>query len=154
MRRPVGCVCKSILPEELDELDRRAIQLKIEREALKKEDDKASADRLLKLEAELAELDETLTALTARWQSEKDKLADTQKIKEQLEVARTELEQVQRKGELNAHRNWLMASFPNCRRRLKRRRRKPETARRPCWKRRSVRTILPISCRADRRAGR
>ena len=87
-------------PEELDELDRRTIQLKIEREALKKEDDKASADRLLKLEAELAELDETLTALTARWQSEKDKLADAQKIKEQLEAARTELEQVQRKGEL------------------------------------------------------
>ena len=87
-------------PEELDELDRRAIQLKIERAALKKEDDKASADRLLKLEAELAELDETLTALTARWQSEKDKLADAQKIKEQLEAARTELEQVQRKGEL------------------------------------------------------
>ena len=87
-------------PEELDELDRRVIQLKIEREALKKEDDKASADRLLKLEAELAELDEKLTALTARWQAEKDKLADAQKLKEQLEAARTELEQVQRRGEL------------------------------------------------------
>ncbi|MGC6534477.1 MAG: ATP-dependent chaperone ClpB [Parvibaculales bacterium] len=87
-------------PEELDELDRRVIQLKIEREALKKEDDKASADRLLKLEPELAELDEKLTALTARWQAEKDKLADAQKLKEQLEAARTELEQVQRRGEL------------------------------------------------------
>ena len=87
-------------PEELDELDRRVIQLKIEREALKKEDDKASADRLLKLEAELAELDEKLTALTARWQAEKDKLADAQKLKEHLEAARTELEQVQRRGEL------------------------------------------------------
>ena len=87
-------------PEELDELDRRAIQLKIEREALKKEDDKASADRLLKLEAELADLEEKLTELTTRWQAEKDKLADAQKLKEQLEAARTELEQVQRKGEL------------------------------------------------------
>ena len=87
-------------PEELDELDRRAIQLKIEREALKREDDKASADRLLKLEAELAELEEKLTELTTRWQAEKDKLADAQKLKEQLEAARTELEQVQRKGEL------------------------------------------------------
>ena len=87
-------------PEELDELDRRVVQLKIEREALKKESDKASADRLMKLEAELAELEENLAALTARWQAEKDKLADAQKLKEQLEAARIELEQVQRKGEL------------------------------------------------------
>ena len=87
-------------PEALDELDRRVIQLKIEREALKKEDDKASADRLMKLQAELAGLEENLSELTARWQAEKDKLADAQKLKEQLEAARLELEQVQRKGEL------------------------------------------------------
>jgi ATP-dependent Clp protease ATP-binding subunit ClpB len=87
-------------PEELDELDRRVIQLKIEREALKKEDDKASADRLLKLEAELTALEEQLSALAARWQSEKDRLAETQHIKEKLEAARLELAQVQRKGDL------------------------------------------------------
>ena len=87
-------------PEELDELDRRVVQLKIEREALKKESDKASADRLMKLELELAELAEVLGSLTARWQAEKDKLADAQKLKEQLEAARLELERVQRKGEL------------------------------------------------------
>ena len=87
-------------PEALDELDRRVIQLKIEREALKKEDDKASADRLLKLEAELGGLEEELSALTARWQAEKDRLADAQGLKERLENARLELEQVQRRGEL------------------------------------------------------
>ena len=87
-------------PEELDELDRRVIQLKIEREALKKEDDKASADRLLKAEAELTGLEEQLSELAARWQSEKDRLAEAQQIKEKLEAARLELEQVQRKGEL------------------------------------------------------
>ncbi|MGB1464689.1 MAG: AAA family ATPase, partial [Parvibaculales bacterium] len=69
-------------PEELDELDRRVIQLKIEREALKKEDDKASADRLLKAEAELTGLEEQLSELAARWQSEKDRLAEAQQIKE------------------------------------------------------------------------
>jgi len=87
-------------PEALDELDRRVIQLKIEREALKKETDKASAERLMKLETELVGVEENLNALTARWQAEKDKLADAQKLKEQLEAARLELEQVQRRGEL------------------------------------------------------
>ena len=61
-------------PEELDELDRRIIQLKIEREALKKESDKASKDRLEKLEAELAGLEEQSAALTARWNDEKKSL--------------------------------------------------------------------------------
>ncbi len=87
-------------PEELDELDRRIVQLKIEREALKKETDKASADRLVKLEGELAGLEEKVSGLTARWQGEKDRLAGSQKVKEQLEAARLELEQVQRRGEL------------------------------------------------------
>jgi len=87
-------------PEELDELDRRIVQLKIEREALKKETDKASADRLIKLEGELAGLEEKVSGLTARWQGEKDRLAGSQKLKEQLEAARLELEQVQRRGEL------------------------------------------------------
>ena len=86
-------------PEELDEFDRRIIQLKIEREALKKETDSASRDRLGKLEGELVELEEKSASLTARWRAEKDKLGQAQKIKEQLEQARTELANAQRKGD-------------------------------------------------------
>ena len=87
-------------PEELDELDRRIIQLKIEREALKKEDDKASKARLGKLEKELADLEERSSALTQTWQSEKQKLNEAQKIKEELDHARLELERAQRGGDL------------------------------------------------------
>jgi ATP-dependent Clp protease ATP-binding subunit ClpB len=86
-------------PEALDELDRRIIQLKIEQEALKKETDAASKDRLKKLTGELADLQEKSDALTARWRAEKDKLGAAQKLKEQLDAARNELAQAQRKGE-------------------------------------------------------
>src|SRR5687768_6484067 len=87
-------------PEEIENLDRRIIQLKIEREALKKESDKASQDRLGKLEAELANLEQQSAELTQRWQAEKDKIAGEAKIKEQLDAARIELEQAQRSGDL------------------------------------------------------
>jgi len=87
-------------PEALDELDRRIMQLKIEREALKKETDSASKDRLEKLEKELANLEESANALAGRWQEEKEKLGAAQKIKEDLDHARIELEQAQRKGDL------------------------------------------------------
>jgi len=87
-------------PEELDEFDRRIIQLKIEREALKKEDDKASKTRLGKLEKELADLEEKSSTLTQTWQSEKQKLNEAQKIKEELDHARLELERAQRGGDL------------------------------------------------------
>jgi ATP-dependent Clp protease ATP-binding subunit ClpB len=86
-------------PEELDELDRRIIQLKIEQEALKKETDPASKDRLVRLEGELADLEEKSASLTTRWRAEKDKLGSAQKLKEQLEAARNELAQAQRRGE-------------------------------------------------------
>jgi ATP-dependent Clp protease ATP-binding subunit ClpB len=86
-------------PEELDELDRRIIQLKIEQEALRKETDPASKDRLLKLEAELAEIEEKSAALTARWRAEKDKLGAANKLKEQLDAARNERITAQRKGD-------------------------------------------------------
>ncbi|MBB4197383.1 ATP-dependent chaperone ClpB [Rhodoblastus sphagnicola] len=86
-------------PEELDEFDRRIIQLKIEQEALKKETDQASKDRLLKLEAELADLNEKSSELTARWRAEKDKLGVAQKLKEQLEAARNDLAAAQRRGD-------------------------------------------------------
>ncbi len=87
-------------PEELDELDRRLIQLKIEREALKKENDQASKDRLDRLQKEIAEIEERSDALTQRWRDEKDKLSSAQKIKEELDARRIELEQAQRKGDL------------------------------------------------------
>lgn len=86
-------------PEELDELDRRIMQLKIEREALKKEVDQASRDRLERLERELSGIEEKSDALTARWQSEKQKLGLAADIKLQLEEARNELAIAQRKGE-------------------------------------------------------
>ncbi|HLP67722.1 MAG TPA: ATP-dependent chaperone ClpB [Rhizobium sp.] len=86
-------------PEELDELDRRIIQLKIEREALKKETDISSADRLKRLESELASLEEQSHALTARWQAEKSKLGLAADLKRQLDEARNELATAQRKGE-------------------------------------------------------
>jgi ATP-dependent Clp protease ATP-binding subunit ClpB len=87
-------------PEELDEMDRRLMQLKIEREALKKETDSASKDRLEKLEKEIANLEESANALSQRWQEEKDKLAGEQKIKEDLDAARIQLEKAQREGDL------------------------------------------------------
>ena len=83
-------------PEEIDELDRRIIQLKIEREALKRESDEASRTRLANLEGELADLEQESAELTAKWQAEKDKLQGAQKLKEDLEKARTELEQAKR----------------------------------------------------------
>jgi len=87
-------------PEEIENLDRRIIQLKIEREALKKESDPASKDRLGKLEEELANLEQQSSELTQRWQAEKDKISAEAKIKEQLDAIRIELEQAQRNGDL------------------------------------------------------
>ena len=87
-------------PEEIEILDRRIIQLKIEREALKRETDAASQDRLVTLEGELANLEQQSAELTTRWQGEKDKISAEAKLKEQLDAARLELEQAQRAGDL------------------------------------------------------
>jgi ATP-dependent Clp protease ATP-binding subunit ClpB len=87
-------------PEELDAIDRDLMQLMIEREALRKETDTASKDRLAKLETEIANLEEKSQAMTARWEAEKQKLGSAQKVKEELEHARNELELAQRKGNL------------------------------------------------------
>src|SRR3954471_2205784 len=87
-------------PEEIETLDRRIIQLKIEREALGKETDRASQERLKALEEELANLEQQSSELTQRWQGEKEKLAGEAKIKEELDRARLELEQAQRSGDL------------------------------------------------------
>ncbi|MBX9465466.1 MAG: ATP-dependent chaperone ClpB [Aquamicrobium sp.] len=86
-------------PEELDELDRRIMQLKIEREALKVEKDEASKDRLVRLEKELTDIEEQSTSLTAKWQAEKEKLGLAADLKKQLDEARNELASAQRKGE-------------------------------------------------------
>ncbi|MEX2632179.1 MAG: ATP-dependent chaperone ClpB [Tistlia sp.] len=87
-------------PEELDELDRRIMQLKIEEAALKKESDRASKERLEKLGEELGELEARSREFTLRWQAEKDKMAGAQKLKEELDRARSEIEIAQRQGNL------------------------------------------------------
>jgi ATP-dependent Clp protease ATP-binding subunit ClpB len=87
-------------PEKIDELDRRIVQLKIEREALKRETDPGSRDRLGRLEGELAGLERESAELTAIWKSEKTQLAGSQKLKERLEQARIELDAAQRRGDL------------------------------------------------------
>jgi ATP-dependent Clp protease ATP-binding subunit ClpB len=87
-------------PEELDAIDRDLMQMKIEREALKKETDAASKDRLARLEKSIAELEEKSKTLTQRWEAEKGKLGDAQKLKVELDQRRTELEQAQRRGDL------------------------------------------------------
>ncbi len=86
-------------PEQIDEYDRRIIQLKIEREALRKESDRGSKERLEKLEKELEELELKSSELTKIWQSEKEKLSAGQKFKEELEKARIELDQAERAGD-------------------------------------------------------
>ncbi|MBX9664218.1 ATP-dependent chaperone ClpB [Novosphingobium sp.] len=87
-------------PEEIENLDRRIIQLKIEEMALAKESDAASKDRLAALREELANLEQQSSELTTRWQNERDKIAAEGKIKEALDAARIELEQAQRQGDL------------------------------------------------------
>ncbi len=87
-------------PEAIEGLDRRIMQLMIEREALSKESDTASKDRHAKLEEELANLEQQSAELTGRWQAEKDKIHGETKLKEQLDTARLQLEQAQRSGDL------------------------------------------------------
>jgi ATP-dependent Clp protease ATP-binding subunit ClpB len=87
-------------PEELDAIDRDLMQMKIEREALRKESDAASKDRLSRLDKSIAELEDKSQVLTQRWQGEKNKLGEAQKVKEELDQRRTELERAQRRGDL------------------------------------------------------
>ena len=87
------------LPAELDEVERRIMQLEIEREALKKETDKASKERLQRLEKELADLKEEKSRLTSHWQQEKEAIAASRKLKEELEQVRLEIERAQRAGD-------------------------------------------------------
>ncbi|AYO83878.1 ATP-dependent chaperone ClpB [Methylobacterium brachiatum] len=86
-------------PEELDSIDREIVRLKIEAEALKKETDSASRDRLVRLEKELADLEERSASITARWKAEKDKLGTAAGLKKKLDEARNELAAAQRQGQ-------------------------------------------------------
>ncbi|WP_136658442.1 ATP-dependent chaperone ClpB [Nitratireductor sp. XY-223] len=105
-------------PEELDELDRRIIQLKIEREALLKETDTASKDRLEKLEIDLAALEEKADSLTAMWQSEKQKLGLAAELKKQLDDARNALAIAQRNGEFQRAGELAYGEIPDLERKL------------------------------------
>jgi ATP-dependent Clp protease ATP-binding subunit ClpB len=87
-------------PEELDALDRQILQMQIEAEALRREDDAASKDRLGKLEKDLADLQDRSAELTAKWQAGRDKLASARDLKEQLDLARADLEIAKREGNL------------------------------------------------------
>jgi ATP-dependent Clp protease ATP-binding subunit ClpB len=106
-------------PEALDELDRRIIQLKIEREALKKESDRASKDRLAALEGELAETEEKSASLTAKWQEEKKSVQEVQGLKEKLDAARQELDVVQRRGNLARAGELAYGVIPDLERKLR-----------------------------------
>ncbi len=105
-------------PEALDELDRRLLQLRIEREALKREEDPASRDRLEKLQHELAEIEERSNAMTAAWHAEKDQLAGSQKLKEQLDAARSEVEVAQRRGDLGRASELMYGVIPQLEQRI------------------------------------
>jgi ATP-dependent Clp protease ATP-binding subunit ClpB len=105
-------------PEPIDELDRRIIQLKIEREALKKESDPASKERLKNVEREIAELEQRSAALTAQWQKEKEKLSGVKQLQEQLDQARSELETAQRRGDLQRAGELMYSIIPGLEKRL------------------------------------
>jgi ATP-dependent Clp protease ATP-binding subunit ClpB len=107
-------------PEELDELDRRIVQLKIEREALKKETDAASRDRLERLEDELHDLEAESDRVTQAWRAEKDQLASATKLKEQLDQARIEAEKAQREGRYERAGELLYGVIPDLEQKLAR----------------------------------
>jgi ATP-dependent Clp protease ATP-binding subunit ClpB len=88
------------LPTEIDEVERKIVQLEIEREALKKESDRASKERLAKVEREIAELRETSSGMKAHWQQEKEAIARIRGLKEKIEKARFEVDEVTRRGDL------------------------------------------------------
>lgn len=100
-------------PEDIDELDRRIIQLKIEREALKKETDDASKDRLGKLEKELAELEEKSRILSDAWQKDKKTIAETRRLKAEIDKLKSDAEIAQRRGDLGKTSEIMYGELPN-----------------------------------------
>ncbi|QDH17222.1 ATP-dependent chaperone ClpB [Swingsia samuiensis] len=115
-------------PEALDELDRRIIQLKIEREAIRKEDDNASKERLVTLEQELTKLEEESNALAAAWHAEKDRVNAVQKLQEQLDTARSEVEVAQRQGNLGKASELMYGVIPNLEAEIAKAQQEEETA--------------------------
>ncbi|MBA3811224.1 MAG: ATP-dependent chaperone ClpB [Caulobacteraceae bacterium] len=105
-------------PEELDEIDRRAVQLKIEREALTKEHDAASRQRLEKLEEELKGLEARSVEMTARWRAEKDKVGQAAQAREAIERLRAELAAAQRRGDLQRASEIAYGELPPLERRV------------------------------------
>ncbi len=105
-------------PEELDAIDRQILQMQIEQEALKKETDQASKDRLGRLEKELADLQQQSAEMTARWQAERDKLGAAREIKEELDRARGQLETAKRQGDLAKAGELAYGVIPDLERRL------------------------------------
>jgi ATP-dependent Clp protease ATP-binding subunit ClpB len=105
-------------PEALDELDRRLMQLKIEREALRREDDAASKERLARLEVEIAALEEKSDTLSATWKAEKDRMNETQRLKEKLDQARSDMEMAQRAGNLARASELMYGVIPDLERKL------------------------------------
>jgi ATP-dependent Clp protease ATP-binding subunit ClpB len=105
-------------PEELDSIDREIVRLRIEQEALKKETDKGSQERLKRLESELADLETRSATITARWKAEKDKLGQAAEIKTKLDNARNELAQAQRKGEYQRAGELAYGEIPQLEKRL------------------------------------
>jgi ATP-dependent Clp protease ATP-binding subunit ClpB len=105
-------------PEALDELDRRLMQQKIEREALKRETDPASRDRLERLEREIAETEEKSNAMTAAWKAETEQVADAQKLKEKLDQAKSDVEVAQRRGDLGRASELLYGVIPELQRKI------------------------------------
>jgi ATP-dependent Clp protease ATP-binding subunit ClpB len=107
------------MPEELESLERRLLQLEIEREALRKEKDQASKERLTALEKELADLKSDRDALKAQWEGEKHAIDDIQKLRAALELARTEMDQAQRKGDLTRVAEYQYGKIPQLEQQLK-----------------------------------
>jgi len=106
-------------PEELDSIDREIVRLKIEQEALRKEGDQGSKERLKRLEKELVALEKQSADLTARWKAEKDKLSDAQKLKTELDHLRVELANAQRKGEYQRAGELAYGRIPEIEKKLK-----------------------------------
>jgi len=106
-------------PEELDSIDREIVRLKIEQEALKKESDPGSKDRLKRLEGELKELEKKSADITGRWKAEKEKLSDAQKLKTELDQLRAELANAQRKGEYQRAGELAYGRIPELEKKLK-----------------------------------
>uniref|UniRef100_UPI00374DB7A6 AAA family ATPase n=1 Tax=Phenylobacterium sp. TaxID=1871053 RepID=UPI00374DB7A6 len=105
-------------PEQLDEIDRRIVQLKIEREALSKESDAASRARLEKLEDELIDLEAQSEDMTGKWREEKDKVSSAAQLREALDRLRAELVTVQRRGDLQRASEIAYGEIPQLERRL------------------------------------